>query len=423
LRVAIAAIALVWQATGVATVPSQSQRWQRDIVMPHGGGQVCAVLDALVLAHAASRSFDDLRVMQQSAAGEAEMPFSLTESEAGPEEAEEATANHIKVRGNTLDFDLAMPRRVYSSVVLKMAAKNFVGRALVTAKDSGKVLGSFAIFDLSGEGLARSTTLALAETRLPEIHVALQLNGADGGTFQTTAAIVQGAKIPASREGQTLYTLVTATSSVQTTPSGMQVAEMTVPAHVPVERVRVVLDPSFQDEFDRDVRVAGVRQRSALKAEESVLGSIWRVSRPAGVQAESLGMDAVLGVTLRDAAKVRVEVDDVKDNRILSPLPIRQVRLEMRQRSVCFESVSGAKYVLRYGDARLAAPVYQQMNLQDDVMVTLGPEGVNPGFLPESDVSYRSPRRAGLAWIVGIGGLMLIWASAGSMIRRRGGRV
>ncbi len=304
-----------------------------------------------------------------------------------------------------------------------MAAKNFVGRALVTAKDSGKVLGSFAIFDLSGEGLARSTTLALAETRLPEIHVALQLNGADGGTFQTTAAIVQGAKIPASREGQTLYTLVTATSSVQTTPSGMQVAEMTVPAHVPVERVRVVLDPSFQDEFDRDVRVAGVRQRSALKAEESVLGSIWRVSRPAGVQAESLGMDAVLGVTLRDAAKVRVEVDDVKDNRILSPLPIRQVRLEMRQRSVCFESVSGAKYVLRYGDARLAAPVYQQMNLQDDVMVTLGPEGVNPGFLPESDVSYRSPRRAGLAWIVGIGGLMLIWASAGSMIRRRGGRV
>jgi hypothetical protein len=280
------------------------------------------------------------------------------------------------------------------------------------------VLGSFAVFDLSGEGLARSTTLALEETTEPWLHVSLKMTGRSG-----SAEMVQGAEVPASREAQTLYTVVAATSSVQRTRYGTQVAEMTVPAHVPVERVRVVLDAGFQGEFDREVRVGGVREHSALRAEESVRGSIWRVSRPGGVQAESLAADAVLGLTLRDAAKIDVEVNDVKGNRILPPLPIREIRLEMRQRSVCFESAPEAKYVLRYGDAELAAPVYPQMNLQNGVMATLGPEGVNAGFLPEDDVSHRSPRRAGLAWVVGVGGLMLIWAGAGSMIRRRGGRV
>jgi hypothetical protein len=422
----MAAAALLWLVTGVAAVPSQHLRWQREIAVPGSGGPVCAVVDAQVLAHAESRSGDDLRVFQQTATGESEVPFSLTESEAEPEDTAEATVRDVKARGNEIDFDLAMPRRVYSSVVLKIAAKDFVGRAMVTAKESGKMLGSFAVFDLSGAGLARSTTLALAETSEPELHVALKLDGAEGRAYPATVGMVKGVDVPASREAQTLYTVVAATSSIQTTRYGTQVATMMVPAHVPVERARVVLDPGFQGEFEREVRVGGVRARSALKAEESVLGSIWRVSRPGGVQAESLGVDAVLGLTLRDAAKVEVEVNDVKDNRILPLLPIREVRLEMRERSVCFESEPGAKYVLRYGDAGLGAPVYTQMTFvgveQRSGVATLGAESVNSEFQP-SAATGLAPRRAGLAWVVGVGGLMLIWAGAGSMIRRRGGRV
>lgn len=418
---------LLWQATGMATTPSLHLRWQRGIVAPATGGPMCAVLDAQVLAHTESRSGDDLRVFQQTATGEREVPFSLIESEAEPEDVAEAAVHNVKVRGNEIDFDLMMPRRVYSSLVLRIAAKDFVGRAVVTAKDSGKMLGSFAVFDLRSQGLARSTMLALEETSEPELHVALRLTGAGGREYPATAAMVQGAEVPASREAQTLYTVVAATSSIQTTRYGTQVAEMTVPAHVPVERMRVMLDAGFQGEFDREVRVGGVRERSALRAEESVRGSIWRVSRPGGVQAESLGMDAVLGLTLRDAAKIDVEVNDVKDNRILPPLPIREVRLEMRQRSVCFESKAGAEYVLRYGDAGLAAPVYKQMGSmemgQRGSVASLGPESLNAGFQPLEVSGQTSPRRAGLAWVVGVGGLMLIWASAGSMIRRRGGRV
>lgn len=423
------AAVLLLQGSAMGT-PSRHMRWQREIVVPTAGGPVCVVLNAQVLAHTESRSGDDLRVYRQDAAGESEVPFSLMESGAEPEETDAATLHNKRVRGNAIDFDMTMPRRVYSSVVLKVAAKDFVGRALVTAKEGGAVLGSFAVFDLSGEGLARSTTLAMAETEVPEVHVSLRLTGVGRHDLRVTEGMVEGAEAPASREAQTLYTVVATTRSVQMTRHGTQVGAMMVPAHVPVERVRVILDPGFRGEFEREVRIGGVRERSVLRAEESVRGSIWRVSRPSvgggpAIAAESLSVDAVLGLTLREAATVHVEVNDVRGNLVLPPLPIREVQLEMRQRSVCFESERGAKYLLRYGDAGLGAPVYKQVEavaLGQGAMTTPGPESESLDFQPGAATPHTLGQRVGLIWIVSLGGLMLLWASVHGWIRRRGGR-
>lgn len=429
MRVAIAALtALLWQTSGVGGTPSEHLRWQRGIDVPVAGGPVCVVLDAQTLGHAESRSSDDLRVFRQSDGSEVEVPFSLMESEAEPEDIAEATVRDVTVRGSEVAFDLVMPRRVYSSVVLKLAARDFTGRALVTAKDSGKVLGSFAVFDLSGEGLARSTTLALAETTLPELHVVLKMAGVGGRAFSVSPSMVEGAEVPTSREAQTLYTVVASTPAVQRSRYGTEEMQMDVPAHVPVERVSFVLDPEFRGEFSRGVTVGGVLPVSGEPAasEETVTGIIWHVQRPgmAGsppIEAGSLQVDAVLGLTLRAPARVLVAVNDVVQGRALPPLPIREVRLEMRQRSVCFGSEAGAQYVLRYGDGELGAPVYKQMAmLQGAAMAMAGPESENPRF--QRGAARRGvQQRAGLVWVLGMAGLVLLWAGVGSLIRRRGG--
>jgi hypothetical protein len=434
------AAALLWQ-TGDFNAPHgdadpaaepQHLRYERDLTLQAGGpGMACAVLDAETFAHSASRSGEDLRVFRDASRGPVETPFALSESAAQPDEVVSAGVQNLGQRGGDLVFDLAMPQRVYSEVDLQLAAKDFVGTAKVSGSDGrgGPVtsLGSFALFDLSQQRLSRSTSLPLQESTFPLLHVELHLASPAGGAFAgLSPSMVQGATVPASREAQTLYTVVAATNLVQQ-KGAETVATINVPAHVPIERVSFLLDPNFTHEFLRHVTIEAGKEGG----QESIDGEIWRVTRPSSgaepaIHDAKLSVDAVMASNLRGPATVSVVVKNGND----APLAVRAVQLEMRERTVCFEASPASAYTLRYGDVALRAPVYD-IKVSGDftrlyageakpIVATLGAERVNPDFRARADARPYSERHPELLWIGLLAAVAALGATALHSVKQQG---
>jgi len=407
---ALLALALLLQfgATQDAGPAASSEhlRWQRVVQVPAGAsGQACAVLDATVFAHAAARSADDLRLY----AGGVETPFVMSESEPEAADVQSATVLNLGMRGGDVVFDLAMPARAYTDVVLKLGGKNFVATAKVSALDpkgDATQLGTFALFDLSQQSLSRSTTLTLQEATFATLHVVLHVTAIDGASYPgLTPQIVEGADIPPSREAQTLYTPVAMTSTV--TQKGKEsVATFQIPAHVPVERVTFGFAPGFAKEFSRAVTVTAqtAKKKDETNTTEQITGDIWRITRngagsgPA-IHQEKLSVDAEIASNMRDPATVTVAVQNGDD----TPLQIQSVQLEMRQRTICFDAAVGASYVLRYGDAALRAPVYDYARLYQPqanaISAQLGVELANVNYHPRPDERPFTERHPELMWI------------------------
>ena len=180
-----------------------------------------------------------------------------------------------------------MPPRPYTQVDLQLAAQNFIAIAEVSGFTSnaspGKPLGNFTLFDLTQQHLARSTSIALEESTFPRLHINLRLRSLTGAALpHLTPSIVQGAIVPASREAQTLYTTVASTSTI-TQQGASSLAQFSVPAHVPIERVHLVLDPTYKADFLRTISVtAEPDDHQPNEPQETVTGEVWRVTRTSG---------------------------------------------------------------------------------------------------------------------------------------------
>jgi hypothetical protein len=425
----------LWQTSGEGSVSAETQasvaeiqnlRYERAVRLPAAtAGEACAVLDAAVFAHAAGRALNDLRVF----AGDGrEVPFALTESEAQPGETASAEVRNVRVHRQRLLFDLRMPLRVSSAVELELAAKDFTAVATVTGEGGdGKPvpLGSYALYDWSSKGLGRATELRLPEQGFAELHVSVQFYGVERGDKppRVSAEMIRGATVPPSREAQTLYTTVAETSVLQQ-EAGRSVARLALAPHVPVERVSVVMQPAFAGDFAREVEVVahpdGLADSAAV---ETVRGDISAVHLPLYMDSDAeaatirrLSVDAALAVNLRDAAVVEVGIANGA-----APLPVQAVRLEMRQRRVCFTARPGESYTLRYGDPGRVAPVYppttgpQMDRLGTGAAAVLGPEQVNAGFHPRA--AEAADRRVWV-WVGLFAGLSML----GGWVRHSQGR-
>jgi hypothetical protein len=424
---------LLLQMASVSAGPvaePQHLRYERVVELPgDASGQACVTLDSTVFAHAATESLNDLRLYAKNSTVEA--PFTLTESEPQHPEDESAQVRNVAGGKGEVSFDIVMPPRPYTAVVLDLAAKNFFATAHVSgAEGIGKrtELGSFELFDLSAQHLSRSTTLPLQESTFSELHVELHLTPAPGSRNPDLGpGMVKGASVPPSRDAQTLYTTVAETDSIS--QRGHEtLAKIAIPAHVPVERASFVLDPGFDRNFAREVRITATpraaRDRESI---EIVEGEISRVKLPdarfgsqIGVQIDSreMSVDAVLGADLRSSATVELAVaNDEK------PLPLRSVRLEMRQRRICFDAAaSEAPYTLRYGDAILHASLYdyarQFVPAVKPLVATLGAERLNPGFVARVDRRPYVERHPELVWVVLLAGIAVLGSFALRSTRR-----
>jgi hypothetical protein len=400
------ALLLLWQtaapAPQVLTDSQQYARYERTIALPAGAGQTCAVVDAQMFPHAAP-SLRDIRLYQ----GTRELPYAITLSE--PEQADSTAARvlNLGTRGHSIVFDLEMSDRPYTDVNLDLAGQDYLATASVTGLDalqSAKVtnLGDFTLFDLTTQHLSRSMTLHLQESSFPYLHVVLTASPAPGThSFVASPAMVKGATVPPSREAQSLYTVAAQTTAI-TQQGHRSVAAFALSERIPVEQVSFVIDPEFKANFSRDVHVSD-RPRGTLKsAAETIDGTILRVRlTQAGheIHQQQLSLPAILGANLQGPASVEVDVDNGDD----APLPIAAVRLEMRQRKLCFSAPTTEPVTLLYGDAGLAAPQYDYARLFSANAHTsaaqLGPEQLNPRYRLRPDTRPLTERYPDLLWI------------------------
>jgi len=436
LRSSTLAVLLLWQmGTHAAPSPWQHLRYQREIILPaQSSGQACVALDGTVFAHTASQGAGDIRIYgremgDQSKASEFEIPFAMTESGPATLETQTATVGNVAVRDGELVFDLAMPGGDYTEVDLELNAKDFVGAAQVAGVDTqGRAtpLGTLPVFDLSAQGLARSTILSLPDSSYPVLHVALRLMSIQGQAIPVTPSMIAGAMVPPSRDTQTIYTTVASTSTVDQ-QGQWSIATMTVPAHVPIERARFVLNPEFHADFLRDATVAASPMETgleALGAAEGVSGHIFRVLRSAiagvpAIDSQAMTIGTVIGANLRAPAKVTASVD----NGTASPLPIARVELQMRERKLCFEARPDTSYMLRYGDAELSAPSYSYARhfaaSPRPTIAVLGADEKNPNYVPPGTEEAQLRTGRELPWLLLMAGLVVAGVTALQYVRHK----
>jgi hypothetical protein len=399
---------LLWQ-TGARTVAvvepvPQYFRYQRSIV-PAGPGLNCAVIDASMFEHA-SASLKDLRLYPQTVAAR-DIPYAVTLSEPEQQDTEPASVLNLGLRDGAIVFDLGMPPRPYTNVALDLAGRDFIATAIVNGVNSpgetGTRLGEFTLFDLTSQHLSRSTALPLEESNFPYLHVELKVSPAPKSMpTRFMPQMVLGASVPPSREAQSLFSLAAETRAI--TQNGRQtIATYSLPQRVPVERVTFVLAPDFSSNFSRNITVNDHAVGTPASSGETVSANILRVQMTqAGreIHQQRLSVPATLGSNLQSAAEVEVIVDNGDDQ----PLPIKSVRLEMRERRLCFAAVSSAPLTLFYGDQTLSTPQYdfaRTLSLNGKIQVArVGAEQQNPIYTPRPDTRAATERHPELVWIV-----------------------
>lgn len=412
-------VLLFWQASpGPDTAANQQySRYQRTLSLPSGPGQSCAVIDPNIFPHAAS-SLKDLRLYQDGR----ELPYAITLSEPEQPDSDTAQVRNLGLRGRNIVFDVEMPNRPYTDVILELAGQDFIATATVSGtRDPNYTnqtsLGDFTLFDLTSQHLSRSTTLHLQETDLPYLHIELAVSSAPGTrTFVVTPQMVLGVTVPPSREAQSLYT--TAASTTQFIQRGRQtIATLPLPQRVPIERISFDLPATFKANFSRDVHISALPQKeqsedssagSLSKAEDSATsetlgGTILRVHLTQAereIRQQQLSVPATLGSNMQSAASVTIAVDNGDD----APLPITAVRLEMRQRKICFDAPTAQPVTLFYGDPSLAAPQYDYARLWAPSnkmhIAQLDREQLNPVYRDRPDARPLTERHPHLLWIV-----------------------
>jgi Protein of unknown function (DUF3999) len=396
---------LLWQATpGPGPVASDPKylRYQRTITTSGGTGQSCAVIDPQIFAHAAA-SLKDLRLYQ----GGREVPYAITLSEPRQPDSDTGRVRNLGLRGSNIVFDVEMPNRPYTEITLDLAGQDFLATAIVSGTrdpdySNQTRLGEFTLFDLTSQRLSRNTTLHLQETNLPYLHIELAVSPATGNrSFTANPDMVQRVTVPPSREAQSLYT--TAATTMTIARRGRQSgATFALPQHIPVERVSFVLDPAYRANFSRSVRITD-RPDGSDSTSETLAGTILRVHlTQAGreIRQEQLSVPAILGSNMQSAATVEVAVDNGDD----TPLPITGIRLEMREREICFDVSNNQPLTLFYGDPALTAPQYDYARLftPSEVIHTarLGSEQLNREYRERPDTRPLTDRHPHLLWIV-----------------------
>lgn len=382
-------------------VPSpqiQYFRFERPVqVTSSASGQTCFVVDPAIFAHAALQ-LADLRLYR----GALETPYVLRAAAPAQSAEQPVTLLNLGRRGGRTAFDAAMPAGNYSDIALAVSGHDFIATVTVSggqtpAETAATRLGSYTIFDLTGQKLGRSTVLHLPQSSFPYLHFSI------AGPIAPDS--VTGLSVPRQPVSQPKYVDV-ARSTVVVQRGHSSVMEFTVPAHMPIDRI--VFAPGRRPaSFSRNVSVVAVpditrsTDRPELQSRTS-FGNLLRVHGTRDgrrIDEERLDID----VPDRDfdaPSKWTITIENGDDR----PIQLKSVTLQMQERTLCFDAVEGAAYTLYYGDAALAAPRYDYATLfapqPNAAQATLGPERHNPVFKPRPDTRPFTEKHPVLLWVV-----------------------
>jgi hypothetical protein len=387
-------------------------RYERPIERaPQQAGQVCLALGSEIFAHA-SPQLADLRLYHDGT----ETPYVIrTAAQAEGTEKSIAPLN-LGARGGQTVFDAELPDMHYSDLQLDVTAQDFIATVTVSGSrakggNAETKLGTYTIFDLTRQRLGRSTVLHLPESDLPNLHFRIA-----GPISPENVKGLSVERLPAS---QPVY--MTVAESAQVTQKGRSsILEFTVPAHVPVDRIAFV-PGAMPSLFSRDVSISVTAvlaspAREGAEPRQPVVssGNLLRVhSNQNGhrIDEERLTIDAP-SVDFDTAAKWTVTIDNGDD----APLTFSTVRLQMLERTLCFEVPANASYALYYGDSALTAPRYDYATLfvaqANAAPATAGPEQMNATYQPRPDERPFTEKHPALLWVALIAVIALLGAIA-----------
>jgi hypothetical protein len=371
-------------------------RYERPI--QRSSGQSCLALDPGVFAHAAPQ-LADLRVYRDGV----ETPFVVRMAAATQAAEKSIPPLNLGVRGGQTVFDASLPDGHYSDLQLGVTGQNFIATVTVAGSqtETGSAetkIGSYTIFDLTSQKLGRSTVLHLPESDFRYLHFRIA-----GPLLPASITGVSVERLPAS---QPRYVTVAESSSVAR-KGHTSVIEFTVPAHVPVDRVSFApgAEPAL---FSRDVSIAvapisGAPESDAAQPPRTVegYGNLLRVHSVQDghrIDEERLAIDAPW-VGFSGPEKWTVTIENGDD----APLRLESVRLEMLERSLCFEAEANGSYSLFYGDPALESPRYDYARLfvlqTGAPQITAGPEEPNPAYQLRPDDRPFTEKHPALLWV------------------------
>jgi len=389
---------LLLLAVAAASPEIRYFHYERPLSTPAArAGQSCVVLDGSLFAHAALH-LADLRLYR----GQTETPYVVRY--ATPVEQQQATIQPLNLgsRNGQTVFDAAMPEARYSDIDLNLTGKDFIATVAVfgseTQGSGGETkLGSYTIFDLTGQKLGRSTVLHLPESDFRYLHFRI--------AGPLTPQSIIGLAVERLPQSKTQYVTVAETS--QMTQKGHETTiQFRVPANVPVDQIE--FSPAAEPaNFSRAVTVKAEPVQAAPLTTDSVppepvmsSGNLLRVHGVHDghrIDEEHLTIDAPWA-NFGTASKWTVTIDNGDD----PPLPLQAVRLQMIQRQLCFDAAAGAAYTLFYGDPALLAPRYDYAALftadENAAAATLENEENNPAYQPRPDQRPFTEKHPGLLW-------------------------
>lgn len=404
---AIAAILLAVAAAAPSPSPEiRYFQYQRTIQLPQAtSGQTCVVLDPLTFQHS-SGSLNDLRIYRDSAP----VPYVLLDESAVPSATTPppiTPLNSGTKDGKTV-FDAEMPEGIYTDVELSITGSDFLAAVTVfggpTPQEAKTRIGTWNIFDFTRQKLGRSTVLHLPKSSFHALH------------FEIAGPVKpeQITGITPLREALIEPKYIAVAEVSQTAQQGRStILKATTPPRVPVQRI--VFEPAPHPvNFSRgvEVTVTGISERNANPDNLPVqsFGSLLRIhdqqeGRKIDEERLSIGAPYVLSDRPQQWTVTIANGDD-------TPIEFSRVRLEMRERDVCFEAAAGAAYTLYYGDAALAAPSYDFatwfVHKADFVPATLSPEAKNASYQPRPDSRPLTEKYPWLIWVALIAVVLLL---------------
>ena len=392
----IRAAGLLLTAMVAATDPHYF-RYERPVIgTTFQSPQTCVALDATVFEHSLP-SLSDLRLYRDGK----EVPYALQVAAPVAAPAGNITVLNLGERDGHVVFGAAMPSGRYRDLELDLSARDFVARVEVFGSQSQSAgtetkIGSFTIFDFTREKLGRSTVLHLPESDFHYLH--FQIDG------PLKPEDVKGIILAGAGEAKLDYVTV-AESTQGSQKSRDMVFEFSLSANVPVDRLEFAVQ-SEPANFSRDVTVTVIPQRMSSHSEDreaqpsSSYGNILRlhsVRNGVRIDDERLSVDVP-----QSAGNVPTKWSVTIDNGDDPPLALRSVRLQMLERTLCFESATGTNYMLYYGDAALSAPRYDYATLftreEKAARARLGRERENPNYRPRPDERPFIEKHPALLW-------------------------
>ncbi len=383
----------------VATSP-EIRYFQYQRPLPEAGqraGQSCLILDPGILQHAAPE-LADLRLYRDGV----ETPFVLRTAAVAEGGEKSIPPLNLGRRDGQTVFDASLPEGQYSDLKLDVTGQNFIATVKVTgsqteAGSAETTVGSYTIFDLTSQKLGRSTVLHLPVSDFRFLHFHIR-----GPLEPQSITGVSVERLPAT---QPSYQAIAESAHFQQ-KGHATVVEFSVPAHLAVDRIVFKVGAS-PVQFNRQVSLSvesipATKEGEAIQSQRPVVasGNLLRVhgmQNGQRIDEEHLAIDAPwVDSTLPQRWTITVENGDD------APLTLESARMEMLERSLCFEAVVNGSYTLYYGDPALTAPRYDYAAFftpqANAAKFAAGPEQANPAYQPRPDARPFSEKHPVLLW-------------------------